>query len=72
MESMVKAPEYQRLSDKEKIGEMESATSQVEQAAKEQMLQRILDRRLGPRASGIPMEPPTQRSSSGIPMEAPQ
>jgi N12 class adenine-specific DNA methylase len=51
-------PEYKALTDEEKIDEVNEVVRQVESYAREQMMGRVVNRRLGREESGVPMEAP--------------
>jgi hypothetical protein len=47
------------LSDEQKIKEVEEGIREVDDAARDQMITRVVDRRLGRQEAGVPMGPPT-------------
>ncbi len=55
---MFSSQDYTSLSDEQKIKEVEEGIREVDDAARDQMITRVVDRRLGRQEAGVPMEPP--------------
>jgi hypothetical protein len=55
---MFSSADYTGLSDEQKIKEVEEGIREVDDAARDQMITRVVDRRLGRQEAGVPIGPP--------------